>query len=230
MKPDYAEDLIERMKRHAVSGNKEAMEAYMKNQFTFLGIKAPERKRLLTQYAAENGWPETNSELKVIVHRLFLSPYRECVYAGIDLLIKKKKLLKNSDLDFVMELIVTKPWWDTVDLLASHIAGYLIEQNPCLASQPDRWIKHESMWVKRTALLYQLKYKEKTNKKKLAEYICSMSDSNEFFIQKAIGWALREYSKTDPDWVIAFTSAEELKPLSRREALKYVNKIEKGAE
>ncbi|MGD6817375.1 DNA alkylation repair protein [Metabacillus sp. 113a] len=220
----YANRLMERLKAEAVPENQEAMEAYMKNQFHFLGIRTPERKQILKDFIKESGYPETPEDLKKTVIILFQSSFREYAYAGLDLLIKRKKHLHSGDLTFLEKLILTKPWWDTVDLLASHIAGYLLSSEPASSTVTEQWVEHESIWMKRTALLFQLKYKDQTDSDKLGRIICRLSDSNEFFLQKAIGWALREYSKTNPEWVIQFTAQNELKPLSKKEALKIISR------
>eukprot|EP01087_Luapelamoeba_hula_P014055 TRINITY_DN4057_c0_g1_i2.p1 TRINITY_DN4057_c0_g1~~TRINITY_DN4057_c0_g1_i2.p1 ORF type:complete len:122 (+),score=10.59 TRINITY_DN4057_c0_g1_i2:413-778(+) len=121
-------------------------------------------------------------------------------------------------------MIRNKSWWDTVDIIASNLVGSLVTQFPQLSATMDNWISDEHLWVRRTALIHQLKYKAATNTDRLYSYIGQLMHEQDFFIRKAIGWALREYSKTDPDSVRDFIAANdsELSSLSKREGSKYV--------
>jgi 3-methyladenine DNA glycosylase AlkD len=122
-------------------------------------------------------------------------------------------------------LITTKSWWDTVDAIANHNVGQLLRQYP---DSRDRtltpWRQSENIWLRRTAILFQLSYKTATDADLLFAIATENRESSEFFIQKAIGWALREYSKTAPDAVQTFVATAELAPLSQREALKWLKK------
>lgn len=146
---------------------------------------------------------------------------REYQKAALDILDKVKKDLTPDDMPWLSSLLVSKSWWDTVDVLSPHIMGYMFIAYPKLIDQyADQWILDENFWLQRSALLYQLYYKNRTDEKRLFQYILNRADSEEFFVQKAIGWVLREYAKTNPLVVKEFVSLNYLKPLSRREALK----------
>lgn len=124
----------------------------------------------------------------------------------------------------VRHLITTVPWWDTVDLLAAHVVGPLVAADPALAATMDAWIDDDDLWVARAALLHQLRFKADTDTERLFGYCLRRSGHPDFFIRKAIGWALREYAKTDPDAVRDFLVREQrrLAPLSVREALRSI--------
>lgn len=205
--------------------NAEKMEKYMRNLFPFLGIKTPERKQAFKSVLKEYGKPDEHRR-KSMVEDLWQLDEREYQYIAMELL-SQKKLYEEHDLNFIEYLIITKSWWDTVDGLASNTAGTYFSQHPELIdTQTKRWIHHENMWLNRTAILFQLKYKDQTNFELLKRYCLIHKDSKEFFIQKAIGWALREYSKTSPEAVRIFIEQNELPPLSKREGLKIIKKNE----
>jgi 3-methyladenine DNA glycosylase AlkD len=122
-------------------------------------------------------------------------------------------------------LLINKSWWDTVDTIASHLVGSHFQRHPeQIAVYTERWTLSDNLWLKRTALLFQLGYKKLTDVERLFTYISLCKDSEELFIRKAIGWALRGLSKTDPQVVIGFVQQQTLSPLSQREALKVINR------
>jgi len=199
--------------------------AYLRNQFEFIGIRAPIRRKFIKQVIKEHGLPKAD-ELKHIVYSLWDLPEREYQQAALDLLEIGKRNLTAEDMSWLSTLIVKKSWWETVDVLAPRIFGHMFLKNPELVSiYPDKWIEDENFWLQRSAIIYQLKYKEKTDEQRLYRYILRRAGSEEFFIQKAIGWALREYAKTEPEHVRDFVSKHTLKPLSKREALKHLSKV-----
>jgi 3-methyladenine DNA glycosylase AlkD len=219
----YATSLRDHLAQHADPSQIAPMRAYMKNQFAFLGLKSPERVRATRAFIAEHGLPSSD-EIQHVCWHLWELPERECQYAALDLLDRTSKCLPPEAIDWTERLIVTKSWWDTVDTLAIHVVGHLFERYPDL--RPDwigRWRVSDNLWLRRTALLFQLRYKRATDTALLFDLIEANRASREFFIQKAIGWALREYSKTDPDAVAAFVAEISLAPLSRREALKWIH-------
>ncbi|MFD2616374.1 DNA alkylation repair protein [Terrilactibacillus laevilacticus] len=220
----YSEKLIQLYRRYGDQDVAKSMKQYMRNQFEFLGLKTPLRREIFKTFLKEQGLPSTKQDLRVVVIDLWESPEREYQMVAMDILGKSKRIMDADDLSFIEYLIITKSWWDTVDFLASNMVGAILLNDPSFIDvYTEKWNNHDNMWLQRTALLFQLKYKEKTDDKRLFRYILDHVDSNEFFIQKAIGWALREYSKTEPDLVRAFIDRHELKPLSRREGLKWVN-------
>lgn len=221
--------LSEAMRSLADPSLAQAMSDYMKNQFAFLGLKAPARKEVLRACR-----PETDAlsmqQLWDLVEYLWQQPEREFQQAATDLLIRKKKHLRRSDLSKIKKYITTKSWWDTVDFLASHMAGSYFLLYPAEAeAETTRWVKGENMWLQRSALLFQLKYKTQTDTELLYAHICALAEEKDFFIRKAIGWVLREYAKTDQASarsVSNFLASNQVSALSRKEALKYLGQPE----
>lgn len=196
------------------------MEAYMKNMFPFLGIKSPERKEIVKEYFSAYQLPVEDVFLEEIL-AIYQLPEREFQYAAITLLSKKLKTLQVKDLLFIEKLIIEKSWWDSVDSIAPTIVGSIVKNNRADGEEiMKQWSSSENMWLNRSAILHQLKYKKDTNEELLKEIILSHNQSPEFFIQKSIGWLLREYAKTNPEFVKEFVLTHDLKPLSKREALK----------
>jgi 3-methyladenine DNA glycosylase AlkD len=218
--------LVSLLKENQNEENREAMEKYMRNQFAFFGIKTPERNALMREFLKENGKPPVD-ELPAIVRSLWREPQRECQYAAMTLLDKRARYLTKDHLPLIEEMILTGSWWDTIDLIASNMVGRIHEKDNA-EEHLEKWIHSDNFWLNRTAILHQLKYKQKTDEKRLFRYILMHNESKEFFIQKAIGWALREYSKTKPEAVQQFIERENLAPLSKREGLKHINRLEKA--
>jgi len=159
------------------------------------------------------------------VRLLWELPERECQYAAMDIMEKFRKKFSREHLELFEYCIVTKPWWDTADLIAARFIGTLFMHNPDLiSSSVQRWLGQENIWLWRTSLLFQLKYKKATDVELLGNTIRRLAGEKDFFIRKAIGWALREYSKTDADWVLEFVQNNRLSPLSEREALKVLKR------
>ncbi|EKA7768200.1 DNA alkylation repair protein [Listeria innocua] len=196
------------------------MEAYMKNQFPFLGIRATERKKLVADFLRENGMSDDLLELVV---ELFAEEERELQYAAIDLLSRYGKKQASEAIEIYEQLVTTKSWWDTVDGLAGTVVSNHFKLYPDLIpTYNEAWINGDNIWLARTAILFQLKYKEETNAELLFANCEKWLGSKEFFIQKAIGWALRQYAKVDSEAVRVFVNSHTLAPLSRREALKHI--------
>ena len=198
------------------------MKRYMKDNFAFFGITSPEIKELKKQLVCFNGFP-TDKELEVIVRELWDQPERELHHLALDFLDKRAG---KDGLDWLplMEYLVThNSWWDTVDHIATRLAGPYFSGNTEKVRQVTaRWMNSGNMWLQRTCILFQLKYRSKTDEDLLFKYITHCSSSSEFFIQKAIGWALREYSKTNSKAVCRFIGDQTLAPLSKREGLKWL--------
>lgn len=197
------------------------MSKYMQSKFLFLGIKKPERKELAKDFLNER-----KKDKKVdwdFINNCYDLPEREFQYLALSYMDVVKKLLTVEDMNNIERLIVSKSWWDSVDSI-SPIVGYICMQFPDVKDiVVDRWIFAESIWLKRVSILFQLKYKDRTDTEFLKKSILNNSDTNEFFINKAIGWALREYSKTNKEWVKDFIEKNSLSKLSVREGSKYIN-------
>ncbi|MEV5182142.1 DNA alkylation repair protein [Streptomyces werraensis] len=201
----------------------DAMRAYMKDVAPFLGLKTPVRRAL--SRTVEAGLPRpSESDCTAIALRCWELPEREYHYFAVDHLRRHVRRCSSGFLPVTRHLVTTVPWWDTVDLLAAHVVGALVAADATLTAEMDRWSADDDMWLVRTALLHQLRYKERTDTGRLFGYCLRQSGHPDFFVRKAIGWALREYAKTDPDAVRDFVAREgdRFAPLSVREALKNI--------
>ncbi|GIF67842.1 hypothetical protein Ais01nite_58770 [Asanoa ishikariensis] len=193
-----------------------AMRAYMRDQFDFLGIMSP-RQRALARQATAGAAKPGRDDLLALADACWERPEREYQYFACDYLRRHVAVLGPDALPAVRRLITTKPWWDTVDVLAARVVGPLVRGHGAVM---DTWIEDDDLWVIRTALLHQLFYKGDTDAERLFDYCVRQKAHTDFFVRKAIGWALREYAKTDPEAVRGFVAATPLSGLSRREALK----------
>ncbi len=221
---EYVTRLYECFRAKASPEDAFFMAKYMKNQFPFFGLKKDSRQQLEKDYFRNNGLPSL-PEMPQVVRLLWELPERECQYAAMDIMEKFRKKFTPDHLELFEYCIVTKAWWDTVDLIATRLAGALLKQYPeLIPSCNQRWMEGENMWLKRTCLLFQLKYRQDTDRELLARNVVLLSGEKDFFIRKAIGWALREYSKTNPDWVLQFVKSNQLPTLSEREALKVLKR------
>ncbi|MGI6576430.1 MAG: DNA alkylation repair protein [bacterium] len=198
------------------------MAKYMQNNFSFLGIKNPARKILMREFYKESGiLREAFQEDFVLA--LWEQIEREYQYAALDYIGRSLKKINKNHLPLMEKLIITKSWWDTVDMLAQHPVGTIAHKYPEVIPETiTGWAYGINIWLQRSAILFQLKYKKMTNEQLLYMFIKQNSRSKEFFIQKAIGWALREYSKTNPQSVKQFIANNELPKLSVREGSKYI--------
>lgn len=214
-------DIINEFINNHNEENAKAMKAYLKDNFEFLGVKTPLRKQLSKEFLKEKSKEVFIDE--ALVKELWANEYREIQYIAIEYLIKQKKKLQREHIALIKDLIITKSWWDSVDLIASHLAGELGRKYPELIEEYFLpWSESENLWLRRTAILYQLKYKENTNADILKQVIKVNLHHEEFFIRKAIGWSLREYSKSNPEWVREFIANNKLSKLSEKEASKYL--------
>ena len=192
--------------------------AYLRDQFPFIGLKTPLRRRLAHD-ALVDLRPSTQAELSSAVLALWAEPEREFHHTGTDLVRAHIGLVDASFLPVLERLITTKPWWDTIDVLGPQGVGPLARNDPSVVAVLDRWIVGPDIWLARAAILHQLTFKEETDVERLFAYCRIRAADREFFLRKAIGWALRQHAATDPDAVAAFLrSTPELSPLSVREA------------
>lgn len=200
----------------------EQMSAYMKHHFAFYGIPAPLRKSIQSDIFSRVKI-HTSDELLGVVNQLWHSPQRELHYAAMELLAKYKKLWKPEAIEDFEWLIVTNSWWDSVDTLSSQVIGPFFKIHPELrAEYINKWKHSDNMWLRRVCIIHQLGYKHDTDTDMLTEMILLNSESREFFLQKAIGWALRQYAKCNPEWVLRFVDIHPLKNLSKNEAVKNI--------
>lgn len=215
------QEVIDLFKSHQDEGKAYYMAKYMKDQFPFLGLAKPLRIRLQAE-TIRRAKQQPDVDWDGIFY-LWNQPEREFQYLAMDYLQAIGQGIQGSDLNRICILITSKSWWDTVDMLASNIVGPLLARHPDLKERNIQiWMHSDNLWLVRTAILFQLKYKKNTDTALLGNIIAANCGTRVFFTNKAIGWALREYSKTDPDWVREFLNHHRLHSLSVREASKYL--------
>nr|BFE62363.1 DNA alkylation repair protein [Dactylosporangium thailandense] len=204
-------------------GQAAPMRAYMRDRFEFLGIPSVPRRELTLDVLRGRPRPD-EPELLATARACWELPEREYQYFACDYLRKHAKVLTPAAVPVLRELITTKSWWDTVDTLASNVVGPLVLARPDCVSTMDAWTAAGTdLWLVRTAILHQLRYREETDRARLFDYCDRWSGERDFFIRKGIGWALRQYARTDPAGVRAFVGTHPgLSPLSVREALKHL--------
>jgi 3-methyladenine DNA glycosylase AlkD len=220
---EYAEKLRLVFQEHRNEEEAVKLSKYMRNQFNYFGLRAPLSRDLVKKYLEMNGLPK-HDELSVVIKTLWSFDEREMQIAGLYIIDKMIKDIRPIDLGLLEFIITTKSWWDTIDHTAKHHAGRYFLKYPEELGRIDYWLDSENIWLIRSAILFQLGYKERTDEVLLASIIERSLGTKEFFINKAIGWALREYGKTNPDFTIDFTERYSLAPLAKREALRLLQK------
>jgi Predicted DNA alkylation repair enzyme len=198
------------------------MKKYMRDQFEYLGIKTPKNVALQKEFFEEHGFPKL-SELELVLRDLWSLPQREFQYVAVGLLGRFNKELPAKFIKTIEYMLVTKSWWDTVDSIAGGTVGVHFHRFPDVrARYLAKWRASDNFWLRRTTILFQLNYKKETDFDLLCEIICENLNAKEFFINKAIGWSLRQYARIDPKAVTKFVKSTALHPLSRREAMKHL--------
>ncbi len=198
------------------------MAAYMKGHFDYLGVNSPERAELF-KWHKQQYKPSSEQDLLHLMRDLWAQPEREFQYWAMSQWEASRKWVAADGAAFAAGLVLQKSWWDSVDWLAGNALSLYYKKRPEELEKPLwDWIEHPNMWMNRTAIIVQLKWKSDTRTDWLESAILPHRESREFFHQKAIGWALREYGKTNPQWVLEFVEKHDLKPLSVREATKHL--------
>lgn len=200
-----------------------AQAKYMRDLFQFYGLKRPERNLVQKDFLEQCGIP-LQKDLVEVLRLCFKAEHREVQYFALDILTRCIKKQDESFVKVLEELIQTKSWWDSVDYLASISGKYFLKHHSLIPEISDRWIAHDNLWLNRVAIIFQLAYKDKTDETLLYGYIKMHSQSDEFFIQKASGWALRQHSKHRPESVVDFIESHALPSLTVREGLKHIRK------
>lgn len=203
------------------------MAAYMKTEMFFHGVQSPQRQEILGELKKLHKITDSATHVAAI-EALWAGDSREEKYLAIRLARAYPKLITfETYLDLFERMIREGSWWDFTDEIASHLVGKILADHP-EQTWPimDQWLEDECMWIRRTALLAQLRFKENTDVAWLLEACEALMDEKEFFIRKAIGWALRELSRTEPETVREWTDANKpnLSGLSYREARKRLGK------
>lgn len=214
-------DLLEELEAGKDPEKAGPMVAYMRHQFSFLGIAAPERNALYKKY-----FPSAKKTKLIdwdFVDTCWEKDAREYQYVAANYLKAMQSYLRENDLPKLESLVVTKSWWDTVDIL-DRVVGSLVYGKLELEERILQWSLSDNIWLRRVAIDHQLLRKEKTNVQLMEKILLNNLDQTEFFINKAIGWALRDYSKTNPEWVVIFIekNKERMAELSIKEASKYL--------
>jgi len=220
---DYFGRILHTFKSASDPENAYHMKAYMKHQFDFLGIKSQERRSLSQPFLNKNALPPFEEGWPVI-RKLWVLPEREFQYLAMEWASKYNRLAEKSWIDHYHYMITYKSWWDTVDFISVNLVGPYFRKYPEMIGKiTGKWMISGNIWLQRSCLLFQLKYKTDTDTELLTSFIHPLAGSREFFIAKAIGWSLREYSKTNPDWVRSFISTHALQPLSKKEGLRRIS-------
>ena len=199
-----------------------AMAAYMQQRFAFFGIPTPARRAATRPLLASLGRTPAADWLVSAAEALWQFDERECQYAAVDMLVKFAARIEARHEPQLARLVQARAWWDSVDLIAAHVYGSLCRREPALRKHVEHYARHEHIWLRRVALLHQLGDGTDTDYARLDRILTANLGHPDFFIRKAMGWALRQLARTDPDWVRTWLTAhaEEVSSLTRREALK----------
>ena len=220
----FVEKVAKELRKNADHKRSQPMKKYMRDQFEFLGLSSPLRKSVCKEFLQHK---LNSADVRRFAVLLWAKPEREFQYFAIDYLGKQMDASREfeANMKCMEELITTKSWWDTVDA-ASKTVGQLVKQHRVLGKAlMEEWIDHENMWLRRTALLHQLSYKEDTDAEMLFRFCSQRAHEEEFFIRKAIGWALRQHARTSSESVKKYLlkHKKELSALSFKEAAKHLN-------
>jgi 3-methyladenine DNA glycosylase AlkD len=197
-------------------------EAYMKNNFKFFGIYTNQRRQISNSVIKQFGY-FSEKDLRSLVKELYQQKEREFQYVAIELLAYHKKFWDKKTIELTEFILIHKSWWDSVDHIASLILGpYFKIFSEQIIPITSAWNQSKNFWLQRSSIMFQKAYKKDTDTNLLSKYILNVKANKEFFVQKAIGWALREYGKTNPSWVKMFVEKHQLTGLSAREALRRI--------
>ena len=218
----YIAPLLSAFEEIGDSEKAKAMNAYLKHQFSFYGVMTTERRATL-KYFYKTQPKLTWSQAKEVAFELWQKSNRECHYCAIEFLAFYKNEFDEDFIVLIEQLIIKNSWWDTVDhVIGQLIFPYLKKYPTIMYAKAGIWNKSENIWLQRSSIIFQLKQKDKVDVKIMEKHILYCSKSKEFFVQKAIGWMLREYAKTHALWVLNFVDKYPLAPLSKREASKHL--------
>lgn len=219
---DYLKTLTIAFQQNVNIQKAASQKAYMRNQFEFFGMTSPIRRLVQKPWLLNDKLPP-KTDLENITKTLWLKPQREYQFFAQELMSKYARNFDKNDIELLEFMIVNKSWWDTVDYIAANLLGQYFNLYPIQrAIYVDKWLTFENIWLQRSAILFQLKYKDKLDTDLLSHIITSLLGSKEFFINKSIGWILREYGKTNPAWVVNFVNSHQLEKLSEKEALRLI--------
>jgi 3-methyladenine DNA glycosylase AlkD len=223
----YLDDLVNKMQLAGDPQAAFAMSKYMRNQFSFFGVPSPQRKQIQRIWlkSLPSDWDQATKWK--MVHLLWNQPYRELHYVAIDWMNAwKPTSIEPDDIHHFTRLLTTYSWWDSIDGLAPGIVGKFIQFHPKAGYKwIQEWRNNRNVWLRRTCIIFQLKYREKLDFELLTSLITENLSDKEFFIQKAIGWSLRQHAKYDAHAVSTFVSTTNMDGLAKREALKHIKHL-----
>ena len=200
------------------------MAAYLKTDMPFYGVSSPNRKPIARHIVKEYR-PSSQSEYEQAVRALWNRPTREEKYLALDYAMAQRDFIGLDSMDLYESLVREGQWWDLVDGIASHLVGGAFQRHrAAVTPMMKRWVDDDDMWIRRTAILSQLRHTDDTDEQLLFDFCERRCHEKEFFIRKAIGWSLRSYARTNPEAVIRFLEdhRSELSGLSFREAAKHL--------
>lgn len=212
----WYEKMFEELEKKENKEQSIKMAAYMQNQFPFLGVPKPELKVFMKPFLNLTKKQKFDWDFVFVCWK---KPYREAQYIGVEYVLMHKNLLGSNNLENLKYLITHQSWWETVDSLDA-VVGAIVLKDPALQEEMLDWSIHENIWIRRVAIDFQQEYKMQTNTHVLEQIIKNNFSSKDFFINKAIGWSLRDYSKVNPEWVRKFIDENktQLAPISLKEA------------
>ena len=220
---NYINELSLAFENAANPQNAISQKAYMKNNFEFFGIKTPERREIQKPFLETEFLPK-KEDSELIIRTLWDKTQREFHYFAMELACKYTKKIQEKDIELFEYLILHNSWWDSIDVIAPKLVSAYFKKFPEKRySRIENWLKSNNIWLKRSSILFQLHNKKETDFEFLEYVINSLLGTNEFFIDKAIGWILREYGKTNPKKVIDFCETTKLSNLSKKEALRRIS-------
>lgn len=223
----WVASVARRLAAAAVPGDVEAMTAYMRHQFPYLGVKAAGQKAAVRSALAEAGRPADEDDVVEAVDKLWRRREREYRYCGCDLAARFAPRASPAFVEQAARWITTDPWWDTCDSLARRCVGQVVRRHPFLRSTMDRWLGGNDLWLARAALIHMGGWGDGIDRQWVLAACRQRAGDKDFFIRKAIGWILRDLAWVDPDVVVAFVEgpgAPVLSGLSKREAMKNVGR------
>ncbi len=218
-----AEEISKQLHQAADPQKATTMQAYLKTKQAFFGVQTKERQRIVKE-ALEHHPPQNYDAYEKTIKRLWVAAHREEMHAAMDVMEFSKDYNSNAVVPLLEEMMITSDNWDLIDRLAGRIFRELLKLDRNLEQKIVEWRAHPNMWLRRAALISQLCHHQATNRELLAETVLMLAPEKDFFIRKAIGWALRDYSKSNPIWVHDFITKNEiiLSSLSKREGLKNI--------
>jgi 3-methyladenine DNA glycosylase AlkD len=220
MSISYLHPLVHSFNAHANTQRAQATAKYFKNNFEFYGFDAKTRRQLIQSFYKQQGIGQA-SQVNEICYWAFNQHEREWQYFAMEHAFKHRKHWTPETIQLIHFMLITKSWWDTVDYIATHCVSFMALQMPKLLPTIHQWNQDQNIWLIRTSIIYQNLFKKKTDSEILFGHILPHLHRKEFFIQKAIGWALRQYAQTDAQAVLHFCQTQPLSALSKREALKH---------